>query len=139
MGRIHERPRVFLAACTPAFLSVYDRYPRKEGKQPAAQAFQEIAEHYHGGEVALANAVLLAFDAGMLRRAPYSGPNKTRPMLDRFLTERRWEDAVSAPDDADFDRPRSQPLPTYVFTPRPKPIPPTEQPPKEKADGAATG
>jgi len=36
-------------------------------------------------------------------------------------------------------RPSSPPLPTYVFTPRPKFIPPTETPPQEKVDGVVTG
>jgi hypothetical protein len=36
-------------------------------------------------------------------------------------------------------KPKAQPLPTYVFTPRPKFIPPAEQPPKEKADGVVAG
>lgn len=109
LGPRHERARVFLGACTPDFLAVYDRYPRKEGKQDAAQVFQEVAEAYPGGEAALSAAILAAFDAGMLSRAPYHGPNKTRPMLDKVLANRRWEDPPSAPDDVEPTKPAVKP------------------------------
>lgn len=100
----HERPRVFLAACTPAFLAVFDRYPRKDAKQEAAQVFQELAADYPGGETALSAAIVAAFDAGMLDRHPYRGENRTRPFLDKVLAARRWEDPPSAPDDAEPHR-----------------------------------
>jgi len=100
LGVPHARPMVYLAAATPAFLDVFDRYPRKDGKNPAAQVFAELAAAHPGGEVALSREILAAFDAGMLARPPYNGPNRTRPMLDTMLADRRWEDPPSAPDDA---------------------------------------
>lgn len=101
----HQRPRVILGACTPAFLAVFDRYPRKDAKQEAAQVFQEIAASYPGGEAALSAAILASFDGGMLEREPYRGPNRTRPFLDKVLATRRWEDPPSAPDDAEPAKP----------------------------------
>jgi hypothetical protein len=97
--RAPYRPAV-LGAATPAFLRIYDRYPKKIGKQPAAQVFQELAADYPGGQEALSAAILAAFDAGMLARHPYSGEDSKRPALERVLAERRWEDDQSAPDEA---------------------------------------
>lgn len=95
----HVRPPLArVGAVTPAFLSVFEPYPRQDGKQPAAQAFQEIADEYPGGEAALAASILAAYGRGFLKRHPYAGPNATRPMFDKVLAERRWEDPASAPD-----------------------------------------
>jgi hypothetical protein len=94
-----ERRRIHFAAKTPAFKAVYDRYPRKDAEARAAQEFQEIAAGYPGGESALSRAILAAFDAGMLKRHPYNGPNEKRPYLETVLAERRWEDAASEPDE----------------------------------------
>lgn len=88
-----------VGAATPAFLAVFDRYPRKDAKQEAASAFQELAASYEGGEAALSAAILSAFDAGMLARAPYAGRNDKRPFLWRVIANRRWEDPSSKPDD----------------------------------------
>src|SRR6185437_10603201 len=52
------RPFAHVGAATPAFLSVFDRYPRKDAKAEAAQSFQELAADYPGGEDALAAAIL---------------------------------------------------------------------------------
>ena len=70
----------------------------------SAQIFAELADEYPGGEAALSAAILAAFDAGMLKRHPYHGPNATRPCLDAVLANRRWEDPPSAPDDAPIGR-----------------------------------
>ncbi len=143
LGPFRERPRVAaVGACTPAFLAVFDRYPRKDAKQDAAQVFQELAEDYPGGQDALSAAILAAFDAGMLKRHPYNGPNHTRPFLDKVLARRRWEDPESAPDglvSGSEPRRRSTPLPVYVAEPRPKFIPPADPQVSEAADGARVG
>lgn len=88
-----------LGAKTLAFKAVYDRYPRKDAENRAAAAFQEAAAGYPGGETALSAAILAAFDAGMLKRHPYNGPNDKRPYLETVIAEWRWRDAPSAPDD----------------------------------------
>lgn len=93
------RSLIPVAVKTVAFKSVFDRYPRKEGELKAAVVFGELAAQTPGGESELARLILAAFDAGMLVRAPYVGPNDKRPMLETVLAERRWEDPPSAPDD----------------------------------------
>ncbi len=94
-----------LGAKTLAFKAVFERYPRKDAENRAAGAFQEIAHEYPGGEDALSQAILAAFDRGILKRAPYFGPNDKRPYLETFLAERRWEDPASAPDDKPAAKP----------------------------------
>jgi len=88
-----------LGAKTTAFKAVYERYPRKDAENRAAAAFQEAAAEYPGGEAALSAAILAAFEGGMLKRHPYSGPNDKRPYLETVIAEWRWRDAPSAPDD----------------------------------------
>lgn len=95
-----RHPIARLGTLTPAFLAVFERYPRQDKRMEASQVFAELADGYAGGEDALSAAILAAFEAGMLARHPYRGPNATRPCLDRVLAERRWEDPLSAPDDA---------------------------------------
>ena len=80
-----------VGAVTPAFLSVYEAYPNPDGKQAAAQVWQDIAADYPGGEAALASAILAQFEAGFLRRKPYNEPGFIKA-LEGFLRERRWED-----------------------------------------------
>lgn len=94
-----------VGAATLLFLSCFDRYPRKDGKQAAAQVWQTIAGGCSGGEAELAQAIHARFDDGILTRHPYSGPNATRPFFETFLAERRWEDPDSAPDDVVAARP----------------------------------
>lgn len=84
---------------TPAFLAVYEAYPRRDVKTKAAQVFAEIADDYPGGEVALCDAILAWFKTGVLKRHPYAGENKFRPFLETVLAERRWQDDQSAPDE----------------------------------------
>lgn len=91
-----------LATNTPAFLSVYNRYPNKMGKNVASQVFRELAETYPGGEASLAAAILAAFDRGMLKRRPYYDEERGVrfcPALERFLEKRLWEDEVPGDDD----------------------------------------
>lgn len=96
-GAVRVR-RVYTAAKTIQFLDVFNRYPRRDKKEAAAQIWQELAEDYPGGEDALRDAILARFSAGMLAKRPYSGPHGTRPCFDTFLAERRWEDPESDPD-----------------------------------------
>jgi hypothetical protein len=88
-----------VAAATKLFLSVFERYPNGNGKQRAAQVWQELAESHPGGEEALAREIGARFDAGILARHPYSGEPKYRPTFETFLAERRWEDPDSKPDE----------------------------------------
>lgn len=105
LGAPHQPARLVpVGLFTVPFLDVFDRYPRKDAKQAAAVVFHELAADFPGGEGALSKAILVAFDAGMLQRHPYHGRNATRPMLDKLLAERRWEDPPSAPDDAEAPR-----------------------------------
>lgn len=87
---------------TPAFLAVYDRYPSKVGKNAASQIFRELAETYPGGGNALSEAILSAFDRGMLRSRPYCRDEKDGvrycPGLARFLGGRLWEDEIPESD-----------------------------------------
>ena len=83
---------------TLAFLSCFERYPRGDGKQRAAQVWQEIAGQHPGGEPALAREILARFDAGILLRHPYDGDPRYRPTFETFLAERRWEDPDPAPE-----------------------------------------
>lgn len=99
----HRTARI--GTLTPAFLDLFERYPRRDKRMEASQIFAELAEAFPGGEAALAAAISAAFAAGMLNRHPYRGPNETRPCFDRFLAERRWEDPVSAPDDVEPPKP----------------------------------
>lgn len=95
---IPRRAFPHVGGATPAFLAVFERYPRKDKRMEAAQVFAQLAETWPGGEQALSESILAAFDAGMLKRHPYAGPNATRPCFDRMLAERRWLDPASAPD-----------------------------------------
>jgi hypothetical protein len=94
---------------TAAFAAVYDRYPNKDGKNAAADAFQAVAESYPGGENALRDVILAWFETGVLNRHPYGGGTEPRfrPKLEKVIGERRWEDARSAP--ADVAPPRADP------------------------------
>jgi hypothetical protein len=87
----------FAAANSAHFDRVYAAYPRKDARRRAGEAFWLLAATFPGGEPALADAILAALPA-MLKRHPYTGPNATRPFLDKVLSERRWEDPESAPD-----------------------------------------
>lgn len=87
-----------VGAATLAFLSCFDRYPRGDGKQNAAQVWQELAECHPGGEAALARVILARFDAGMLKRHPYDGDPRYRPTFETFLSQRRWEDPDPKPE-----------------------------------------
>lgn len=84
-------------AATLPFLSVYDAYPRKHRKLPAAAVWQELASSYQGGEQALAEAILKRFREGFLRRPPYNGDIKHVPTLETFLSARSWEDGADRP------------------------------------------
>jgi hypothetical protein len=103
-----RHPIARVGTLTPAFLAVFERYPRGDKRMEASQIFAELADEYPGGEAALSVAILAAFDAGMLKRHPYHGPNATRPCFDTVLAERRWEDPPSAPDDAPSTAGRSK-------------------------------
>lgn len=117
-----------LGAVTAAFKAVYDRYPNKDGKNPAGDAFQVIADNYPGGEGALRDAILAWFDTGVLKRHPYNADeHRFRPKLETVIGERRWEDDQSAPDESTSDtvfNPYSKlkDLPAGVLPPpRPRP------------------
>lgn len=131
----HDRP--FLAdrvpyrhpvvgAASPAFMAVYEAYPRRDVKQRAAQVFQELAADHPDGETGLRDQILAWLRRGVLRRHPYSGENKFRPLLETVLLERRWEDDQSAPDDdepltaraAGPHYPKIKPIPMGVPRPR---------------------
>lgn len=99
----HRTARI--GTLTPAFLDVFERYPRRDKRMESSQVFAELADTFPGGEVGLASAIGAAFARGMLNHHPYRGPNDTRPCFDRFLAERRWEDPVSAPDDIEPPKP----------------------------------
>lgn len=73
----------------------YSRYPNTFRKLQAAQTWQELAEQTPGGEVALADAIEAAFDAGMLKHKPYNGD--AVPKFETVLVERLWEEAPPAP------------------------------------------
>lgn len=88
-----------VGAATIPFLAVYDRYPNKDSKNAAADAFQVVAESYPGGEASLRDAILAWFDSGALKRHPYSGEPRFRPKLEKVVVERRWEDDQSVPND----------------------------------------
>ncbi len=95
--RAAHRP-IPLAVVTPPFLAIYNAYPRKDRKMPAAQVWHEIAADYPGGEAGLRDAIVAWFARGALKRHPYAGDHQHRPMLVTVLVERRWEDDQSAPD-----------------------------------------
>lgn len=84
---------------TLAFQDVFRRYPNQNARLKAAQVWQDIVVDHPGGEEALRSEIAARFDAGMLKAHPYAGLQKYRPTFETFLRERRWEDAVSAPDD----------------------------------------
>jgi hypothetical protein len=46
-----------------------------------------------GGEDALRDAITAQFSLGLLRVHPYNSEARWVPSLERFLRERRWEDA----------------------------------------------
>lgn len=102
------RPMVHLAAATPDFKRVYDRYPNKYRMQQAAQVFQDLALTWPGGERALADDIVAAFDKGMLTRHPYSSTQNHRPKLEDVLAEARWLEPPSDPDGAAADETRPQ-------------------------------
>jgi hypothetical protein len=102
---------------TPAFLDVYEAYPRKDARLKAAVVFHELASEYPGGEEDLAE-ILTAFRGGMLKRRPYAGENEWRPTLETVLVERRWLDAAPAPDNQPTSGPSAPRLPTTVDTRR---------------------
>lgn len=86
---------------TVAFMDVAKRYPRRDRLNEAASAWQLIASNYPGGENGLRNAILAWFDAGALKRHPYSSDHQHRPYLLSVLEGRRWEDPASDPDPPD--------------------------------------
>jgi hypothetical protein len=81
-----------MGAVTVPFLEVYDAYPRKHKKLPAAAVWQELATDYAGGEKALSAAILKRFRAGFLDRPPYNGDMKHVPTLETFLAGGLWQD-----------------------------------------------
>jgi hypothetical protein len=85
-------------AATLHFLAVFDRYPRKDKKLEAAAVWQELAEEHPGGELGLRDEILAWFETGALKRHPYAGENRFRPLLESVLAERRWLDPPSDPD-----------------------------------------
>lgn len=92
LARGNYRP-AHVGAITAAFLDVYDVYPNKTGKAAASQVWQDVADSFLGGEVALRDAITAQFALGMLREHPYNSEARWVPSLERFLRERRWEDA----------------------------------------------
>lgn len=82
-----------MCAITPAFEEVYEAYPRGHAKNDAAKVFFYLAM-IEGGERALADKILVAFQRGLLAQAPYNGPNSTCPMLSTFLARRSWADKI---------------------------------------------
>jgi hypothetical protein len=102
--RSHRKPYAAFMASTPAFMAVYSAYPRKDARTKAAATFQELAWNFEGGEEALSKTILAWFATGVLRRHPYAGEDRFRPLLETVISERRWEDAQSAPDDDDEPR-----------------------------------
>jgi hypothetical protein len=107
-----DRPAAYrpahVGAATAAFLDVYDAYPNKTGKAGASQTWQDIAGGFQGGEQALRDAIVAQFTAGLLRQHPYASEPRYVPSLERFLRERRWEDAWrAAPETATSELPES--------------------------------
>lgn len=98
MPRAPNRPYPPGAATLP-FLEVFDRYPRKDKKLAAAAVWQELAEQHPQGETGLRDELLAWFDGGALTRHPYANANQFRPLFESVLTEQRWRDPPSAPDD----------------------------------------
>lgn len=98
-GPFKARPVVHVGSVTLDFLRVYDRYPNKHRKVEASQVFQDLAAQWPGGEKALADEIVAAFDAGFLKRHPYSGLARHRPKLEDVLAGLRWQEPESAPDD----------------------------------------
>lgn len=102
-----------VAAKTAAFCEVRDAYPRRDGEARAAAVFQSVADEHPSGEAGLRDDILAWVTTGGLKRHPYTGEHRFRPTLEKFLAERRWLDAPSAPDDvapAARGSPRSNPL-----------------------------
>ncbi len=91
------RPRVHLGAATMLFLKCFDAYPNQNAKQPAAQAWQDLAATFPGGEVGLHGAIMARFNGGMLLQHPWDRP-KYCVNFERFLVERRWEDPGLKPE-----------------------------------------
>ncbi len=87
-----------VAAITVPFLDVFDRYPRQHRKNAAAQAWQERAEHYPGGEIAMSRDILTAFDGGFLKRPAYANPDPTKILtFENFIAESCWQDKEDKP------------------------------------------
>ncbi len=113
-----------------AFVKVYAEYPNKAGRSSASTAFAELALRHPGGPDGLAADVLAAFSTGMLRRKPYFDEKKGEgfwPFLDKFLTERRWEDDTNPVDSASVS-PRLGDYPKFKEIPRGVAPPPRIRP-----------
>lgn len=77
---------------TIPFLRVFERYPNGNASARAASVWQEIAETFDGGELALEKEISARFDAGILKRHPYAGDPRFCPLFENFLAEGRWKD-----------------------------------------------
>lgn len=107
-----------VGAITDTFLSVFNRYTNQAGRVKAAQTWQETAETC-GGEAELARTIGAAFDAGLLKQAPFSAAFKFRPTFETFLAGRRWEDPIVSDEQARARAgPGENPVDPYANIPR---------------------
>ncbi len=91
VGIVPRGRMAHLGAATVAFLDCFNAYPNGNAKQAAAQAWQDVAATFEGGEQALRDAIMARFTGGMLKHPPWDEP-RFCVNFEKFLRERRWED-----------------------------------------------